>query len=308
MSQADQIQRLLQLKMDQYKGPITPEVLNRFADEVMLTINRKPQSHAEGLTPEQLHGLLYALFTDRSVVKLNSFISDQSALQSPLLKLCVSFLEIIQREETIKLTKTDALPLKIVGELYEKGIIAEIIISTAAKLRTEKDSILIHLVKILAQIAGVTKKREGKLSLTAKGISLLKSPAKLLILLTETYFLKFAWGYFDLYESQMAAQFGAGYTLLLLQKYGKQEREATFYARKFLEAFPVIVQEFKPRYSTEEDQFNRCFTLRTFLYGFTWLGLVETHETGRLIEGTQTYWVKTTPLFDELVTTSPRSI
>jgi hypothetical protein len=106
----------------------------------------------------------------------------------------------------------------------------------------------------------------------------------------------------------MAAQFGAGYTLLLLQKYGKQEREATFYAKKFREAFPMIVQEFIPRYSTAENEFNHCFTLRTFQHSFLWVGLVEIRETGRWIEGTQTFWVKTTPLFEELVTTSPRSI
>lgn len=308
MSQADQIQHLLQLKMDQYKGPITPEVLNRFTDEVMQAINQKPQSHAEGLTPEQLHGLLHFLFTERSVVKLNRFISDPTALQSPLLKLCISFLEIIQREETIKLTKTGALPLKIVGELYQKGIIVETVFSSPTKVRTETDSISIQLVKLLAQIAGLTKKREGKLSLTAKGISLLKSPVQLLILLTETYFLKFAWGYFDLYESQQAAQFGAGYTLLLLQKYGKQEREATFYAKKFLEAFPMVVHEFEPSYSSPEEQFNHCFTLRTFVRGFKWLGFIEILETEKWIEETQTHWIKTTPLFDELVTTSPRSI
>lgn len=301
MNPKDQIQHLLQSKIDQYKGQVTPEVLNRFTSEVMQSFNQKARPKAEGLTPEQLHGLLHFLFTDRSIVTLNTLISDETALQSPLLKLCISFLEIVQRDEFIKLTKTGALPVKIVTELYKKGYIEEIILTTSTKVRTEKDSLSIQLVKIVSQLAGLTKKREGKLSLTAKGISLLKSPAKLLILLTETYFIKFAWSYFDYYDSKQIAQFGAGFTLVLLQKYGQQEKEAKFYAEKFLEAFPIMADEFKIGYSSREDHFSHCFILRSFQRGMNWLGLVETRETGRGIDGTKKIWVKSTKLFEELI-------
>lgn len=302
MNQHDYIQQLLQQKIDQYKGTMTPEVLNRFTSEVMQAINQKARPEAEGLSPEQLYGLLYFLFTDRSVVKLNNSLTDDLALKSPLLKLCISYMEIIQREESVKLTKTDSLPIKIVSELYEKGHIVEMILTSPTQVRTEKDSISIQLVKIVSQIAGLTKKREGKLSLTAKGIGLLKSPAKLLILFTETYFIKFAWNYFDYYESKQTAQFGAGYTLVLLQKYGAQERKASFYANKFLEAFPTIIDEFDPRYlSTAKDQFSHCFIWRSFQHGLNWLGLVETRETGKFIDSTRIVWVKTTPLFEALL-------
>ena len=302
MNQKDEIHRLLQLKIDQYERLITTEVLNRFTSEVMQAFNQKARSEAEGLTPEQLHDLLHFLFTNRSVVKLNTLIPDETALQSPLLKLCISFLKIIQRDETIKLTKTGALPVKIVSELYEQEHIVEMILSTAAKVRTEKDSVSIQLVKIVSQIAGLTKKREGKLSLTAKGVSLMKSPAKLLILLTETYFIKFAWSYFDRYESEQAAQFGAGFTLVLLQKYGRQEREATFYCGKFLEAFPTMADEFPPIFTrSSEEHFGFCFIWRTFQRGLYWLGLVETRETGMRRDGTDKLWVKSTKLFDQLI-------
>jgi hypothetical protein len=76
---------------------------------------------------------------------------------------------------------------------------------------------------MISKLAGMTKMLHGKLSLTAKGTTLLKSPSKLLILFTETFFLRFAWSYFDIFESKQAAQFGAGYTLVLLGKYGHHE-------------------------------------------------------------------------------------
>ena len=185
MNQKEFIQRLLKQKIDQYKGQVTQEVLKQFTNEVMQVINQKAKPEAENLTPEQLYGLLYFLFTEHSVVQLNTLLHDETALQSPILKLCISYLEIIQHEESIKLTKTDSLPVKIVTELYGKGFIVDELLSTSTIVRIEKDSLSIQLMKILSTQAGLTDIQTGKLSLTAKGNSLLKSPAKLLILLTE---------------------------------------------------------------------------------------------------------------------------
>lgn len=302
MNTSDQIHRLLQKKIDQYKGVITPEVLNRFTGEVMKEINQRSLPFAEGLSPEQLHGLLHFLFTERSIVRLNDAIPDDLALNSPLLNLFICFLQIIQREKEMKLTKTGALPMKIVSELYSKGYISEVIWTTPIKVRTEQDSISIQLVKIISKMAGMTKMLHGKLSLTARGTTLMKSPSKLLILFTETFFLKFSWSYFDLYNSEQAAQFGAGYTLVLLSKYGHQGKEINFYAQKFLEAFPMVADEFESRFSrSPEEVFSECYITRTFHRGLIWLGLVETRETGKHIEGTHQEWVKTTSLFHDLV-------
>jgi hypothetical protein len=208
----------------------------------------------------------------------------------------------IQRQKEMKLTKTGALPMKIVNELYSKGYTSEVIWTTPIRVRTEQDSISIQLVRVISKLAGMTKMLHGKLSLTAKGTSLLKSPSKLLILFTETFFLKFSWSYFDLYDSEQAAQFGAGYTLVLLSKYGHHEKEVNFYAKKFLEAFPMVADEFESRISgSPEDVFCHCYITRTFHRGLMWLGMVETRETGNRMEGTHQEWVKTTSLFHDFL-------
>ena len=302
MNSSDNIQLLLQQKIDQYKGVITPEILNRFSGEVMKEINQRSLPLAEGLSPEQLHQLLHFLFTERSIVRLSASIPDDVALKSPLLNLCICYLQIIQREKEMKLTKTGALPMKIVNELYSKGYISEVIWTTPIRVRTEQDSISIQLVRVISKLAGMTKMLHGKLSLTAKGTSLLKSPSKLLILFNETFFLKFSWSYFDLYDSEQAAQFGAGYTLVLLRKYGHQEKEINFYAQKFLEAFPMVTDEFESKFSrSPEDAFCHCYITRTFHRGLMWLGMVETRETGNRMEGTHQEWVKTTSLFHDFL-------
>lgn len=302
MNASDNIQRLLQQKIDQYKGAITPEILNRFSGEVMKEINQRSLPFSEGLSPEQLHGLLHFLFTERSIVRLNASIPDDVALKSPLLNLCICYLQIIQREKAIKLTKTEALPMKIVNELYSKEYISEKIWTLPVRVRTEQDSISIQLVKMISKLAGMTKMLHGKLSLTAKGTTLLKSPSKLLVLFTETFFLRFAWSYFDIFESQQAAQFGAGYTLVLLRKYGHHEKEVNFYANKFLESFPLVADEFESRISrSPEEVFSDCYITRTFHRGLMWLGMVEIRETGNRMEGSHQEWVKTTSLFHDFV-------
>ena len=121
-------------------------------------------------------------FIERTLVKFNPAITYSVALNSPILKICLSYLQIIQRKESVSLTKTGALPTKIVNELHTKKYIAVLILSKLANVRTEKDSISIQLVKIVSTIARLAKIRQRKLSFTAKGISILKSSAKLLVL------------------------------------------------------------------------------------------------------------------------------
>lgn len=302
MKQNDYIQQQLQKKIDQYHGPITPEVLQKLVDEIMLEYNQQSIADTEGLSPNQLQNLLYSLFGEQSLVCLNQNLSDEVALQSPLLKLLIDFLQIIRREESLKLTKTGALPLKIVAELYSKRHIVEKVWSSEINVRTENDSVSIQTIKIVANLAGLSKTIHGKLSLTAKAAKLINSPAKLLILTIETFFLKLNWSYFDKYESENAAQFGAGYTLFLLHKYGYQEREFNFYADNFRKAFPAVINEFEGNHiSSSIDRFRHCYGWRTFGHGLNWSGLVDTFQTGKFLDRTRKESVKNTELFRALV-------
>jgi hypothetical protein len=302
MKQHDYIQQQLQKKIDLYQGPVTPEVLQKLIDEIVLEMNSRSIADSEGLSPFQLQNLLYALFGEKSLVRLNQNLSDEAALQSPLLKLLIDFLQIIRREELLKLTKTGALPLKIIAELYSKRHIVEKVWTSEIKVRTENDSVSIQTIKILSKLAGLSKTLHGELSLTAKGAKLIDSPAKLLILMVDTFFLKLNWGYFDTYDSQNAAQFGAGYTLFLLHKYGNQEHEFNFYADNFRKAFPAVIDEFEGNHiSSSIDRFRHCYGWRTFGHGLNWLGLVDTFQTGKFMDRTHKESVKTTELFRALV-------
>jgi hypothetical protein len=302
MKQSDDIQRMMQEALNHYKGPVTQKVLNEIATRVMIEANSKPVPDAEGLSPVQLKDLLYDLFGSHSLVKLNRNVNLDGKLPSPLLNLCLHYLEIVQKEKEVKLTKTGALPVKIVLELAGSGYITLKYHGIPLPVRVEKDYDPLVMVKFLSGKMGLTKVRNGKLSLTARGLSQMSHRPELLADLTAALFTQMSWGYFDRYESEQAGQFGAGFTLVLLKNYGDQEREAEFYAHRFAKAFPAVLNEFSPSFMRSgQDVFSDCYEMRTFERSLNWLGLVETRETGSFREMNIRLWVKTTPLFYELV-------
>lgn len=277
MKGSNEVLAMIQKEVDRLGRTPTEDELNKIIAQVMGQANRTPIADAEGFSPDQLQGVLYCLFEDQSPVKLNQSIADINASGSPMVLLCRAFLHEIENAGHIKLTATGALPPKLVVSLYEKKFLTEDSIERGiVKIRTEKNVETVHLANILCKLAGLVKQRNAKISLTAKGKSLAKKPAALLIELFRAFCLKFNWAYFDGYESEHTAQFGAGFTLFLLYKYGRELRKSDFYASHFMKAFPMVLDEFTNRpYSSPESDFISCYVLRTFQRGFNWFGLVE---------------------------------
>jgi hypothetical protein len=301
MAEKDEIHRLMQEAINRHKGPVTKDILDSIAAEVMNRINNRPLPETEGLSPIQLQGLLYHLFGPQSLVKVSRNVKLGQDVQSPFLSFCLHYLDILQRENEVKLTKTGAMPVKHVRELTDLKIVEDIWHHILIPVRTEKDSSPILMTRWLCKDLELTKIRNGKLSLTHKGTQLKDSPSELLAELTIALFTRISWGSMDGYESKMAGQHGAGFTLVLLKRYGKEERSANFYAEKFMKAFPVVLDEFNPRFGrSREEVFTDCYTFRTFEQSLNWLGIVETRETGSFREMNIQKWVKTTPLFEDL--------
>ncbi|MEX1259721.1 MAG: hypothetical protein WEA58_02545 [Balneolaceae bacterium] len=78
------------------------------------------------------------------------------------------------------------------------------------------------------------------------------------------------------YGQNNIGQLGLGFTLVLLSKYGNEKRPASFYAEKYLNAFPELLQSIDPKsYATREDQAFRCYSIRTFSRFLAHFGLIE---------------------------------
>jgi hypothetical protein len=277
----------------------TMEDINRIMGEFFSGQNNAPKAAFEGYSPLEMHKMLHCAFDPESPIRFNP-LSAQEYAQIPILCQVKRLAEIIVRNGPIKLTATGSLPLKIVQELYPLGTPDELIEYGISKLYKEMDCKPVHLARLLAEISGITKKRKGVLSLTATGIKNLADDHKLFDSIFKSFCQKFNWHYFDNYsdnkQSGTIGQFGFGFSLILLSKYGNEERSDIYYADKYFKAFPIL-------WETAQGDCFKYYCVRTFerfLYHF---GLIELKRGRPLLQGAN--YIKKTPLFDSLISLIP---
>lgn len=274
-----------------------------FSDEIQKEIERhmqeqnsKAMDDFDGLSPNHMQMLLYHVFHKNSFLKFQK-LSEKQYTSIPILSQAKYLANCIVNEKEVKLTKTGALPTKIVFNVYNNGGYKEEGIEQGyVKLRREADSFSVQLSNILLQLTGIVKKTKGKLSVTKKGISLINDNHKLLPLLFETFCTKFNWAYFDGYEDERWGQLGFGFSLILLHKYGNLKRKDTFYAKKYYTAFPDL-QDYIPQTEHIGTNGYGAYCYRTFEHFLVAFGLI-TYEKKTIFD--PKYVIKT-KLFDAFI-------
>ena len=251
----------------------------------MLLRNNSPIADFENLSPTNFHYILYDTYNENSPVHFHKHIENDTLDKVSLFKIVEDFIKIIEREKFIKLTPLGALPKKVMVELYDKKYIYdELIESGITKLWKEQDCIAILSTKIVTEIAGITKKVNGKMTLTKKGTSFLKLDNRQAFfeLFISTFADKFNWGFNDGYPEKPIGQIGWTFTIYLLEKYGKEFRSESFYAVKYLKALPDLLNEFEINgYIPQKEQFVNCYNVRSFQRFLEWFGIVETDRVVR---------------------------
>ena len=272
-------------------------------EPVRLLLNNAPLDDFLGLSPTEMHHLLYDAYGDKSPLGLRSDIENSTLDEIPLFRMTEEFLKIISREESIKLTPLGALPRKVLLELYSHKFITEDIIEAGfSKLSSEQNSVAITTVHLNMLLPGVVKKANGRLSLTKKGAQLLE-PEQRFNLFTETlstYTDRFNWSSNDGYPQSPVGQLGWGFTVYLLEKFGQSERTIEFYAEKYLKAFPKLLEFFPARpYGTPEGDFVNCYSVRTFERFLEWFGFVKVEHL-HSIHGKQSDSIKRSDLLQKV--------
>lgn len=243
----------------------------------ILLKNNRPVADFLGLSPTKIHHLLYDTFGDKSPVQLRDGIDDEILDQIPFFRIVEEYLKMIQRDKQIKLTPLGALPKKVMVELYDKRFLLEELVENGiSKLWREEDSISIRSARFAAELAGLVRKANGKLTLTKTATKLLETNKRnqLFRQFFQAFTDKFLWSYNDGYPEQPIGQLGWAFSVIMLDKYGDQPQTIDFYADKYLRAFPRFIAFFRPDYSTPERQFFRCYGVRTFDRFFLWFGFV----------------------------------
>ncbi|HEX2866877.1 MAG TPA: hypothetical protein VHO03_07530 [Ignavibacteriales bacterium] len=277
--------------------------LNRYAMEYTDSLNNTPLDDFDGLSPIQMDHLLYSPFEGGAVINFTQDAENGIFEGSPVFLIARDILTYLSENNGVRLTATGNLPLKLVKEIYDKGRFPnEFIDKGYAKLRSESDWWILHVVKLLLTIAGLARKSGGKFLITKKASKFLadNSEYKLFYELIRAYCLKFRWGYNDGYTSDEVGQVGYMYLLYLLKKYGKNFREAPFYEKMYFRAFPMIQTNSTPSYSDPETHRMKCLEIRFFDRFCGWFGLADIEEEfyeryNRKIK------VKRSPLFERII-------
>ncbi|MGZ2372026.1 hypothetical protein ACXR6G_19820 [Ancylomarina sp. YFZ004] len=279
--------------------------VQRQIDQAMNEQNNRAIPEFEGYSPVEMHNLLHFTFDPQSPISMETLAKEEH-LNIPILNQVKYFLNLVRESGEIKLTAKGFLPTKIVHEIYNQGFLEEYQFSSEiSKLYKESDSLTINLTRLLAELAGLTKKRNGKLSLTKTGEKIASDNQKLFELVFKTMTQKFSWAYYDNYEDEQLGQLGCGFSLMLISKYGIQKRLDSFYTEKYLKAFPQFLESITPTYGTVEHYANHCYSIRTFERFLCYFGLVEIEKQGEMFD--RKIFITKTGLFDKLIKVRPHN-
>lgn len=267
--------------------------------------NTKPIEDFEGLSPADMRYFLYDPFSKDSPLRFINNIPDQILDQIPILIQIEYLLQRIIDLGEIKLTSTGSLPTTMVKELYKQGFIKDYAIEHGiTKLYAETNCDPIHLTRIIVELSGFVKKKNGKLSLTKtwKDKMVTKKRQEILIQIFSTFSQKFNWSYFDGYSSQQTGQLGFAFSLYLISKYGKEELLDRFYSEKYLKAFPKLLDDFNSIYvmGAENRQFHSCYSIRTFDRFLEYFNMIEWRTEGELYQDSKKF-IKKTAIFDNII-------
>lgn len=245
--------------------------------------NDAPLPAFSGLSPTQMHLLLYDPWGAASPLRLRRELPDEVLNQIPFLRLTEELLRVVQRDRFIKLTPLGALPGKYLHELYGLGLLREKGIEAGyVKLHREVDVPGLSTVHHNAERAGLLRKVHGKITLT-KNAERLCQPAHRAELLRQvlTFFTeKFNWAYHDGYASPSTGQTGWAFSLWLLLQAGAEPRPLQFYGDKYQQAFPLLLADFADaNWGTPAGQLLSCYGHRMFEHFAHWFGLAAIEDT-----------------------------
>lgn len=178
--------------------------IQKHIDKITNEQNNRAIPEFEGYSPFEMQQVLHFTFGADSPIKLQK-LSDPDYQKIPILNLVKYLTDLIAKNGEIKLTNKGFLPTKIVSDLYQQGFMKEEHIEKGIlKLYKEADSMSVNLSRILIELAGLIKKRNGKISLTKKGEKTIQDNFRLLVTIVETFTRKFNWAYYDGYgENQI---------------------------------------------------------------------------------------------------------
>lgn len=223
--------------------------------------NSTPISDFNGLSPEDMHNVMYHPFSEQCVVSLNKLCKEQYD-RIPLVRQALFLMKTLCETE-LKLTKLGWLPLKIVAKTYALGQPEWIIEEYKSKRINEYDANSVWMARIILDLLGWIKTRKGMLSPTIKGKKALSDIDSAANEILRFSLIGVGLHTFDGNEDDRIGNLGMAYSVWLLHKFGSTWHSGEFYQEHYQKVFCF------------PDIYN-IYETRVFARLFYWLGLVET--------------------------------
>ena len=278
-----------------------PIPLGDLEDHVQNTIdaaNQKGDENFVGLSPKDLHSLLYDPLESPHLMALNEPFPEMC--QAPAMRIMLLLAEAIG-ENGLKATAKGYLPRnlcrEIVGKAYDDGAWKK----RANIIRTEVEAGDLHYLRLVAEMAGLLNLRKGKWFLTAKCRKFLakNKPEALYRPLFEAYVQKYNWVYATRLPDLGFVQQSFAFSLHLAHHFGETWRDCSFYSKRFLVAFPQILEEMPEIFQRDpRHYFDGFYGTLVFARFLKFFGLAETRGTGF----EETLQVKNSDLLKRFVT------
>ena len=239
--------------------------------------NQSPLDDFQGLSPEQMHRMLYFPFDTPRLVSFPQVLPTKTS--APAITLFSLLAEAIG-QKGVKSTATGNLPRNFCREAAQ-ALWGQEKYRDKTKyggINTETDFSELHSIRLTATIAGLIRKYRSRFVLTKKCSRILAdhSMEGIYPLLLTAYVRKFNWAYRDRYPEFGFIQQSFLFTLYLLFQHGSDWQPNTFYEDCFLRAFPMVIEsgESHPM-SSPEETVRRCYTWRCLVNFTGFFGLAQ---------------------------------
>ncbi len=245
---------------------------------IIVGVNAVPLDDFDGFSPDEMSTIIYSPFAEECSVRIRSQIDAQVLDQSPIFQIAKHILKVTNDTGGLKLTSTGNLSPGLVNEIYARKYIVDPMIELGiTKLNQEIKWNVLHSAKIVLKMSKLIRTYKGKLLLTTQTKKYLMNGeySKLFHIFLNTFTTQFNWAYNDSFEDEEIGQTGFLYLLHLVNKYGAEFRELSFYSDLYLKAFPVFKASEKSLFATRNDF---VIAIRFFDRFAEWFGFVEIHR------------------------------
>ena len=226
----------------------------------------QPEVDFQGLSPADMHRLLYFPLESPDIVVLPEILEDEPV--APVMKL-FDHLSAACGENGLKATQKGNLPRALVQEIGALQLIPEALDPYAhrrGRLNSESDFVELETLRYLAGFAGLIVYRKGRFHQSAKLKKLCRKAGNRAVYpqLLRTWTTEFDWGWADGYSSLSIIQQSWVFLLYVMQCLPDDELPATLIGDSFVQAFPMALEEVaeSERFGEQDDHGVRDALIR----------------------------------------------